>query len=178
MFNVAMDKYLKTRALIDWAFAVQVAGERTLAAAGRNYALIFPDIDEKDLEELHRLTRELNTEIRFFIMAAHNYAKAFDRARHHIKLVPPLPYDGQTIAHLRNIKEHWENFEGKIFEDGIAHPKAKSSLRHFLNLFPNSPITPQTYSIGPGSECVIAQSLNVRSACEHAIRLMAELTTQ
>lgn len=151
-----------------WIHAVKTAGDRTLAAADR---LVQIDMNSSNVEALSEVSEALTTEIFFFVIATHNYAKAFDRTKKFIPEAPLLPFDHRTVRQLRNIKEHWENFEGKIFEHQIINKKALKSLRHFLNIHPDSPQMPHTFSVRPGPECTIADFLDVRKTQYHAIEI-------
>lgn len=166
--NHATDHFVKVLTLRGWIHAVETAGDRVLAVADRFLQI---SINNPDMDALEQVSLAFTTEIRFFVMACHNYAKAFNRAEKLIPEAPPLPFDYRTVKHLRNIKEHWENFEGKIFEHQITNFKALKNLRHFLSIFPNSPAIPHSYSVRAGPECTIASVLDVRKTQAHAIEI-------
>jgi len=159
---------IRVFSLKQWIHALKTAGDRTLAAADRFLQI---DMNSSNVEALSEASEVLKTEIFFFVIATHNYAKAFDRTKRFISEAPLLPFDHRSVKHLRNIKEHWENFEGKIFEHQITDKRALGNLRHFLNIHPNSPQIPHTFSVRPGPECTIAGFLDVRKTQYHAIEI-------
>jgi hypothetical protein len=175
-------EYLRISNLRNWARSVSLSGERTTMAASTWSTVYRATVgslqEDEDLNiELEHLDFTLQFEIKCFVMATHNYYKALNRTKRFLPNPPPIPIDSKLLTALRNIKEHWENFEGRIFADQISDQRARKNLKAFAEKFPNSPGLPHMFSIDEQFHCIIGGFLDISLMQNHANDILEIIDT-